>query len=235
MKNRRGFTFLELMLALVIVAIVAGAVAVALKTAFTAKDSIINSLEPARQANTAIEFIRRDLESALPPVSQISNQFIGNPIDDAEYPSHDLWLCAAVDAPHNVLTTTDVRLVEYIMQADDSNNHVLLRRVTSNLLPVDGNYPASDDEVLCRGVRSFAIKYYDGTQDPDPSTWLDTWDSTQVASNLGGATQTNILPYAIQVTLQLDPVKPGGKPTTITRILQLPCAVPASQPAGTTP
>ncbi|HEV8292326.1 MAG TPA: type II secretion system protein GspJ, partial [Tepidisphaeraceae bacterium] len=46
-----------------------------------------------------------------------------------------------------------------------------------------------EEEILCRNVRSFALRYYDGTQ------WYEEWDSTQMG---------DILPLAVQVDLQIQ-------------------------------
>jgi hypothetical protein len=57
-----------------------------------------------------------------------------------------------------------------------------------------------------------------------------------VAASNVGVSQTNILPYAVDVTIELQPVKAGDQPIVIHRVIQLPCAVPSTQPTtGMTP
>jgi hypothetical protein len=78
----------------------------------------------------------------------------------------------------------------------------IVRRVTENLLaPVE---PVPVDEVLCRGVRSFRLRYFDGTQ------WVDSWDSTDYQDEL---------PPAVEVTIELE--RPGG-PDGQTRVIRFP-------------
>jgi prepilin-type N-terminal cleavage/methylation domain-containing protein len=67
----------------------------------------------------------------------------------------------------------------------------IVRRVTEYLLAPVEQPPA--DEVLCRGVRSFRLRYFDGTQ------WVDSWDSTEYQDEL---------PPAVEVTIELE--RPGG-------------------------
>ena len=74
--------------------------------------------------------------------------------------------------------------------------------------------PPPEEEILCRNVRSFEMKYYDG------SAWQDDWDST---------TLNNALPLAVSFTIQMDPpgsTDPLAKPITITRIIPIPTAAP---------
>ena len=118
----------------------------------------------------------------------------------------------------------------------DQNDQVLVRRVTSNLMPPTTINP--DDEVLCRGVRSFNVRYYDGTD------WYDAWDSTQPASNIAPL-QSKALPQAVEVTLELEPSAAGPAPLaraasdaagpTVTCLIPLPCAVPPPSSTGGTP
>jgi hypothetical protein len=85
-----------------------------------------------------------------------------------------------------------------------------------------------DEEVLCRGVRSFTLRYWDGY------TWQDVWDSTQV---------DNMLPAAVEARLELDwppqqRPSPDAQPTyRAIRIVSLACyrdldAEAANAPAG---
>ena len=224
MNLRKGFTFLELMLALAIVSIMAGAVVATWMAADRARRSIMDAVGPMRQGSTAIDFLRRDIESTLPVTGYLSYAFYGGPATDVK-DSSDLQFFAAVDAPATALVQSDIRLVEYTLVADGSSND-LVRRVTSNLLPPTGeNLPVGDQEVLCRGVRSLAIEYYDGTD------WTDTWDSTQQTSSMGSQ-QAQLIPVALRVTLVLEPLTANGVPIQLERSIALPCNAPSTQPAG---
>ena len=80
----------------------------------------------------------------------------------------------------------EVRMVDLFVTRNPTGN-VLIRRVTTNLL--SSTTPAYYDEVVCRGVRSFNLRYYDG------AAWADSWDSTL---------QDNNSPTAVEVTLELQ-------------------------------
>jgi hypothetical protein len=84
--------------------------------------------------------------------------------------------------------------------------------VTRNLLASAQIQP--EDEILCRGVRSFALQYFDG------SYWQTEWDSTAVG---------DVLPLAVQIQLELEPAAgpdSDGLPNRIVRIIPLACAKP---------
>ena len=89
-----------------------------------------------------------------------------------------------------------------------------------NLLRTTVEEPA--EEVLCRGVRSLDLKYFDGTD------WQDNWDS---------AARDNTLPLAVEVTLQL--VAEDGTSTDeggywVSRVFQVPCGSVAEGEQGQT-
>jgi hypothetical protein len=227
------------LVALAVVGVIAAAFYASLRIGFRARDSARRAVEPIQRADIAIDFLRRDIESALPPTGTLAGVFVGVAGQgDGGARSDDVLFCAAVSGPPAAMAT-DVRQVEYVVLTDH-NQQVLLRRVTSNLLsPTTPLVP--DDEPLCRGVRSFSVRYYDG------SDWYDAWDSTQPASNIAPL-QSQALPQAVQVTLELEPAAsasgggasaaqaPGGAAAvTVTRLIPLPCAVPASSTTGGLP
>jgi prepilin-type N-terminal cleavage/methylation domain-containing protein len=97
-----------------------------------------------------------------------------------------------------------------------SNDHCLVRRVWHNVQTLNQNFDQTNpdqEEVICRGVESFTVQYFDGYE------WLDSWDSTQ---------SDNQLPVAVQITLEIDP--PAGttdrnaQPKRYVQVIQLPCS-----------
>ena len=74
---------------------------------------------------------------------------------------------------------------------------MLVRRVRRNLTAQ--NPPDVDEEIICRGVSSFKLEYFDGSQ------WQTTWDSTENTD----ANNNNALPAAVRVTLEME--APAGR------------------------
>jgi hypothetical protein len=76
--------------------------------------------------------------------------------------------------------------------------------------------PPPEEEILCRGISAFQLRFFDGYQ------WFDEWDSTQYE---------NTLPIAVEVTIELtrprDPTRPPSASNVTTyrtsRTFFLPC------------
>lgn len=117
----------------------------------------------------------------------------------------------------------EARLVEIGLVAypgpGGTTDQVLVRRVTTNLL--SQVTPEPDEEILCRGVRSMNLRYFDGL------TWQESWDSTQVE---------NAIPTAVELVIELDRSRDGQeKIVRFPRIFLLSCsAVTSSTGTGTT-
>ena len=214
---RRGFTLLELLIALAMAAALILPLYQTLRTAYKAKASAEAAMIPSRTSELAMEFLRMDIESALPPAPNspgyatdststaavapaastssttpvsLAGSFIGlDSQDDRGHNGDDLTFYTTSDGPEHVAGDGEIKMVELtILVPPGTGDHVLVRRVTRNLLAPQAVVP--DDEVICRHVASFNLRYYDGTD------WQDSWDSTR---------QTNELPVAVEVTLELDP------------------------------
>ena len=215
MKRRAAFTLLELLLAMAIVAIIAVSLFASLAIAFKARSSAMAAVEPARTATLAIDFIREDLLSAMPPHGQLASAFTGvDTTDDRGLPGDDLtfYTVAPAGPLHPQGGNGEIRQVEYtVLTPPNSSDHVLVRKVSNNLLATVTEDP--DQEVICRNVAGFNLRYYDG------SAWQDSWDST---------TYSNTLPVAIELTLQIQ--KPGtttpDQVLTYTQTFAMPCSVP---------
>jgi len=220
----RAFTLIELIVAMSIVAIMAVSLYQSVRIAFKAQASAETAIEPSRTAELAMEFIRLDLDNATPPAGnngqialatgKLRGDFIGSDSTDGKADSDDLNFYTTADAAEHPSANGEVKNIELLITtAQGSGDHVLTRRVTRNLL--SGLVPTPDEEILCRGVSGFNMRYYDGT------TWQDSWDSTAVS---------NALPTAVEVTIQLERPNTIGTTQTLrfTRIFTMSCATPAT-------
>lgn len=211
---------MEVILALVIAAILAASLYAAMRAGFQAKTSAQEAVDPARTAALALGFMADDIENILPPTGILAGPFEGTSAqDDRGREADDVVFFTTADAPDDADANGDIKKVELtVIVPDGSTDHVLVRRVTRNLLST--TQPAPDDEILCRGVGGFTVRYYDGAE------WTDTWDSTQ---------QADTLPAAVQITLQLDrPAGPNQPPRQLlyTRVIPIPCSDLMSQVGG---
>jgi prepilin-type N-terminal cleavage/methylation domain-containing protein len=231
----RGFTLIEMVVALAMVAIVAAAMSSTLWTAYHTTRQTQAALAPGDQASIALEYFCDDLQCAMQiqqyPAGVLvgaataatnyeQTAFLGTPgQDNRGHEADDVVFFTTSESPVHVYANGEIKCVEYkVVQPVGKSDHVLVRRVTRNLLPVSGQTPATDEEVVCTGVSSFALEYsYDGTNFSTPPLTAGTWDATQ---------EDNTVPAAVRVTLGLDETQPNGKTQTVsfTRVIFLPCS-----------
>jgi general secretion pathway protein J len=212
--KRRGFTLIELLLALAIAVALAAVMYATISVAFRAKRIAETAVEPARTISVVSDLIGRDLENCVPPNANYPNAMAG-PFEatqqgggSGEMDTVDFY-CVGDDGPNSTQPLSDgMRHIELAVDTT-ANPPTLVRYVWRNLLGTEDETP--DQEILCSGVRSFSLQYYDGTQ------WQPDWDSTTV---------NNALPTAVQITLQMDdPTDPSKPAYQIQRTIQIACGV----------
>jgi type II secretion system protein J len=213
----RGFTLLELLVAIAILGIIAGTLYATLFAATRAQRSARSSVEPSRAAALTLEYLRQDLDGAMRPNGVLAGAFTGSSGDGAGG-ADSLSFYSNANVPIADAISSDLRKVEFVVVADTTDGtSTLLRRVTTNLLPI--GEATVREQVLCRKVAVLKYRYFDG------SIWLDTWLSTGMG---------NVLPVAVEVTLEFTP-QPDTEGKTppnyrIVRTYGVPCGI-ASQTA----
>lgn len=223
--RRRGFTMLELLVATAMMGALAVSLYATLRVAFKARDSAMNAIAPVRAAQIAVDLIRSDIESALPPTGMLAGPFLAEFGIETPNASTIQFHCAATDPvlPNSATPQSSsfgvnqpfvsggIRRVELSVALLPDGTNGLVRRTTFKYA-LSLTEPVPQEEVLCRGVRTFLLRYFDGF------VWQDFWDSTQ---------QGDALPMAIEMVLELD--RPGGAPSPdeapyrVSRIFTLPC------------
>jgi len=192
---RRAFTLLEMLAAMAMVATLAGALYASLSIAFKARNSATRSLEPVRKCSTAVALLRADFQAAAGPKGLLAGPMLGESQSSMAGQAGDsVEFFAAISDVRYTGVAGDIRKIDISCEPSaDGSENILYRRVTSNLLSSQTVDP--EEQILCRGVRTFTLRYYDGT------TWYDSWDSTA---------QGDLLPVAVEVTVELAP--PPGAP-----------------------
>jgi general secretion pathway protein J len=218
-RTQRGFTLLEMLIALTLMSMLGACLYGSMSVAFRGRRAIERVLEPARRSTAAMRMLQTDLESAVGASGLLAGTFLGDDAEDNGEPAdfltfHALARDQAFGDPPSAIVQLEIGLAE----DEETGDLLLVRRTTTNLLA-----PETADvvqETLCRGVRSFDVGYFDGT------SWADTWDST---------IQGDVLPLAVEVTLVLDrddDEQDEGQ-YALTRVFALPCgALPAEGEGG---
>jgi type II secretory pathway pseudopilin PulG len=222
-RRREGFTLLELVIAIPLVAMVILSIFAAIRVAAKHRESIEAAVEPSRTADLAFELIRKDLENARPVSTAnavaLAAGFIGNHVLNGSDSMDYLQMFTTAQGPEHMTGDGDVRRVEYIIPDElRDGQKVLIRRVVHNLTA--NPLPQGDDEILIRDIKGFELIYYDGAN--EPVAFWDTSTSTSVP------TQANVLPVMVHVTIQFDrPIGNAGevKRFTFSRWLPVPCGV----------
>lgn len=229
--NPRGFTLLEVVLSMMVMALLALSLYTALQIGTRARQTSSRLVTPMRATAVAMDLAKQDLESILPPTGVLAGAFLGyhktgagsvgggsGDLDEIEFYTvgSDGWW-------DDRDFSEGIRRVQLLVLSDQTPG-ILVRRVTRNLLSQMQIDP--EEEILCRNVRSFTLRYFDG------ASWLEDWDSTTLG---------DVLPMAIAMTIEIDSGQqlPNGqpKPYRMTRIIPLACAKPADDSAtgGATP
>ncbi len=234
-----GFTLLELILALSMVAMLSLTLYMALTVTIRSKERAFAAVTPVRTALLAADLVRQDLEAVLPCNQMFSGAFVGTSQSGADILD---FYCLGNDAgwhqtpvveqgQRGGAAATDSADVPWsegprhvvLTLRTDIQPPSLVRSVTRNLLAP--TVPPPDDEILCRNVKSLTLEYLDATG------WLAQWDSTAVG---------DVLPSAVRMTMEviIDDPKPGqpAQVYKVVRVFPLACAKPAdNSQTGSTP
>ena len=219
-QTRAGaFTLIELVLAMMMVAALAGTLFLNLRAAYKAQDSAKDDLEPARTADLAMEFVRDDIQNALPASNpqnftsefqKLAGTFEGTNSGGITGADGDVTFFSTSDGKLHVDGNGETKEIELTTdQPAGAISKCLVRKCLRNLTNDPLQQP--DEEILCRGVISVTFTFFDG------SNWNETWDSTE---------ENNEIPAAIQMTLVLDRPTSQGVPRQLkfVRTFQLPCS-----------
>jgi general secretion pathway protein J len=186
-NSERGFTLIEILLAVALVATIAALVFGSLTTTLNAIDAARANAAGEQVVRTTMRLMADELSMGLSltvmPWMGINAQVQGQPADTVAFLSMGQFRGA-----ESVRDTEIVRIV-YTREGDK-----LLRLVRRNL------YGLSDDSLdqleLVGKVKAFNVRYHDTTN----NVWVDEWDG-RARSKPPGA-------LLIELTLQQDPDEP---------------------------
>jgi type II secretion system protein J len=216
--DTRGFTLLELLIAMTMMTIIAVSLYTSMSIGFKARESAERVVEKGRAAEIAIEVIKGMLMSAVVPNGVLAGSFIGEDGEnDGGYQADTLTFFTSDYNPKEDETACDIEKASLEMSVrEDTKERVIVRKVTTNLLSPTTIDP--DEEILCGNVRSMNLQYHDG------SDWVDEWASSE---------NDNALPRAVKITIVLENTDTSGTDNdddneedlyTYTESIVLPCS-----------
>jgi general secretion pathway protein J len=211
-RRTRGFTLLELLIAVAIFSIVLAAINAVFYGALRLRNKTTEAIKEALPMQQALAIIKRDLANIVVPGGTLSGVLQTTLTADMlpGRASPDFYTSDGfID---ETSPWAEVQRVSYLLadSADRTAGKQLIRAVTRNLLPATvEDEPAQ--QWLMSGVQSLKFYYHDGTQ------WRDSWDSTTADPTTG---QTNTLPAAIKLQIQLA-AKEGARPLSLSAPVEL--------------
>ena len=130
-RRHRGFTLLEMLVAIGMSAIIAGSLATSLYVGFRARTSAERAVEEAHVSDAIGDIVAREIATALPPTGIMAGSFTGAADSIAFY-------CPGPEPKAEI--QSNCRYVEYSLSDDGAlpDQHNLIRKVNTNLLaPVE--------------------------------------------------------------------------------------------------
>ena len=187
MIKQRGFTLIEMVLAVGVMAIVIVAINAVFFSAVRLRTRTADQLDAAAPVEQAVTMLRRDLQSAMAPGGILAGDFKAGGVNEPNLNQPAaLEIFTTTGALHDNEPWADIQKVTYELLPAAGGGKELFRSVTRNLLNTVS--PTVDDQWLLSDVQDFQVSCYDGTQ------WLDTWDTTAGNTNL---------PVAVRIRIQL--------------------------------
>ncbi|WP_141323059.1 type II secretion system protein GspJ [Myxococcus sp. AB025B] len=213
-RHARGFTLMEVMVAVAITALMGTVVAMAFQTGLTAKETVEADADRYRQLRVAMNRMSREIGSAY-----VSDRFdLKRFRDQQDRPSNFvgesdrlLFTTFAHQRLYTDVKESDQAVVEYFVDASEDKTargrQDLKRRVNPNV--DDRMDRGGTTDVLLEGVKKLEFEYWNS----EKKEWDDEWDTRRPE-------QKSILPTRVRVTVTaVDETGKEARYSTQTRIM----------------
>lgn len=219
-SGRAGFTVMEIMLAVFILAIVITTVLASFDSVFSTTATLDNSAKYYDMAKNCLNRLTLDLESlyvAYPPLFKPPEldsppdpyRFFGIQSDVAGISFAQLRFTSHAHIPFEKSTRHGIAEIVYYIAAKADGQLVLKR--SDRLYPYPPFEERGSDPVLCENVKSLAVKYYDsegaesGSWDSDSQEYgYATPIAIEIQLELGDESQSYVFATRIQLPVKRD-------------------------------
>jgi type II secretion system protein J len=193
-NTQYAFTLMEIMLALAVSAIVLAGIGGVFYSAVRLRERTTAMLDESNPLQQAFNFIRHDLQGALPPGGgnlPLSGDFKLTALGSGLGQNFHIEFFTTSGAINDNTTWSDIQFISYELRdsTDRTRNNAgkdLIRSVNRNVLATAMQDPV--DQPLMSNVQSLELSCFDGIN------WRDSWDTSMGDTNL---------PYAVRVRIQL--------------------------------
>jgi general secretion pathway protein J len=196
MGSNRGFTLLEVLVALALLVILSGALYGTYFSLMRGRETTVVKMEERRELSTTLDQLRRELSAAFYNTNNKRLHFVVEDRDFFGKPASTLdFTFIAPPGISNLPTSDQVRA---IYTAGEKDKKLILARQAQDLYMTVNSLPYPQMKEL----EGFLVECYDGNE------WVRTWDTVL----------NNRLPKAVRVTLM---VKEGEKTVNFSTITKL--------------
>ncbi len=195
--GRRGFTLLEILIAIAILAVVATVVYASFGASIKMIERVDQEADLYREARFILSRLSEELAMAYRPKDGLTMEtlFVGEDSTVDDRPQDALRFSAL--AHYRYLPNqpaSDLSLIEYSLESDpEAEGWVLLHKKESNVYSLSGD--RQEQFVIGEGIHGFNLRYFDG------KTWRDRWNSQE----------TQELPKVVEVELQFQEPEGGRR------------------------
>ncbi|MBT3294793.1 MAG: prepilin-type N-terminal cleavage/methylation domain-containing protein [Verrucomicrobia bacterium] len=221
-RDRRGFTLLEVLVAVTILSVITGISLMAFQVVSVAWRKGMLLSDDLHHGDFVVDQLVLGLRSAYVPDSAAGQEKYGFWIEDNGDDAHasDVvsWVklgAALVGRDSRDLENPEApHRVEFFVGDDETGEAAAAVRAWSLLGQAE---EFESDDVEPRFIARRIVGFNCRMQDPEADTeeaieWIDEWDDT------------NRLPYAVEVTLWMEPIEEDEEPIELKRIVQIPLA-----------
>ncbi|AKQ67627.1 General secretion pathway protein J [Myxococcus hansupus] len=194
-RHTRGFTLMEVMVAVAITALMGTVVAMAFQTGLTAKETVEVDADRYRQVRVAMNRMGREIGSAFVSDRYDTTRFRDQndrPTNFVGKRDRLLFTTFAHQRLYTDVKESDQAIVEYFVEAAadrQANGRLdLKRRVNANI--DERMEEGGHVDVLFEGVKELEFAYWDS----DKKEWDDEWDTRR-------SERKTILPTRVRVTV----------------------------------
>ncbi len=192
--RNKGFTLLEVLIAVVLLGILSAALYGSYFGVIQARDRASAGMESRRELGATLDLIRREISSSMFNRTDKRLRFVVEDRDNFGAPSSTLELTTL--APPDVQSRTESGIIIVSYRMVDNDKKFTLTRQERDLFSEEVTIPAYPQ---MERISSFLVECFDG------SKWVKSWDTS-----INGA-----LPKGVRVTVQ---VEEEGKPVEFTML-----------------
>jgi general secretion pathway protein J len=214
MRRARGFTLIEVVIAVAITAMIGGLIAVAFQSGYRAKELVEGEADRYRALRTGTDRMVREISAA----------FVSDHYDTRRYRDQNdrptnfigkrdrlLFTSMAHQRLYADAKESDQMVVEYYTKSatgPDGKTQLNLMRREDSILD-DRMDRGGNEDVLLEGIKRIDFTYWDS----DKKDWVDEWDTRRIEKK-------SILPVRVKVSIfAIDETGREARYTTQARIV----------------